>query len=71
MVASYYETITRLENILRELECEFLYLINDMQSEADEAALSADLPVQRLELARHCLSAAAQALHLEAPAELV
>ena len=71
MVASYYETITRLENILRELECEFLYLINDVQAEDSEAALSPDLPVQRLELARHCLNAAARALSRDESAELV
>ena len=71
MVASYFETITRLESILRELECEFLYLINDLQMENGAAAHSPDLPMQRLELARHCLSAAAKALSRDEPAGLV
>ena len=70
MVASYFETITRLENILRELECEFLYLINDLQLDNGETAFSPDLPVQRLELARHCLNAAAKALSRDEPALL-
>lgn len=71
MVASYYDTITRLENIVRELECEFLYLINDIQSGEGESRLDPEMSLSRLELARHCLSAAAEALSRDQPAELV
>jgi hypothetical protein len=65
MNSSYNETINRLEGDLRELECELLYLINDLQ--VDDAVGSS---AERLEFARHCVSAAAKALRLEAPAEL-
>ena len=71
MYASHDETITRLEDILRELECEFLYLINDMQSERAQAGRPPDLRLPRLELARHCVSAAVEALGREEAPELV
>jgi len=66
MNGSYNETIERLEGDLREVECELLYLISDLQ--VDDAVRSS---AKRLEFARHCVSAAAKALRLEAPAELV
>jgi len=66
MNGSYNEAINRLEGDLRELECELLYLISDLQ--VDDAAGSS---AKRLEFARHCVSAAAKALRLDAPAELV
>ena len=65
MNGSYNEAINRLEGDLRELECELLYLISDLQ--VDDAAGSS---AQRLEFARHCVSAAAKALRLDSAAEL-
>ena len=61
MCGSYNETIVRLEGILRELECEFLYLINDIYV-GDKPDATLPLPVGQLELARHCLATAAKAL---------
>ena len=65
MKGSYNEAIDRLEGHLREVECELLYLISDLQ--VDQMAGSSP---ERLEFARHCVSAAAKALRPEAPAEL-
>ena len=70
MRGSHNETITRLEAILREVECELLYLINDIC--VDDAAVGAGQPpLRRLEVARHCVSAAERALRVQAAAELV
>jgi len=65
MNGSYNETINRLEGDLRQVEIELLYLISDLQ--VDDAAGSS---AQRLEFARHCVSAAAKALRLDSAAEL-
>lgn len=60
------ETITRLEGFLREVECELLYLINDICVETTYGR-AAEPPVRQLEIARHCVSAAVQALRVEEP----
>jgi len=67
MRGSHNETIGRLEGILREVECELLYLINDLCVENLAAAADAD-PLRRLEVARHCVSVAEKALQVEAAA---
>jgi hypothetical protein len=69
MRGPYNETIARLEEILLELECEFLYLISDLSTDAEENPGSSELPIGKLEIARHCLSVAAKALQQE-PAKI-
>ena len=68
MRGSHNDTIVRLAEALREAECELLYLINDIS--VDVAAPPGRAPVKRLELARHWLLAAANALSEEEAAEL-
>jgi hypothetical protein len=70
MRGSRNDTISRLEGILCEVECELLYLINDL-SAAQPTVAAGDDPVRRLEVARHCVSAAEKALRAGQSAGLV
>ena len=63
MNKNYSVVIERLETIVAELECEFLYLLNDMYADADAQAGQVQSLVSHLRLARSYLSNAAAETH--------
>ena len=63
MKSRYTTVIKRLESIVAELECEFLYLLNDMYSEPDAPSSQLQSSVLKLRLARDFINSAAAEAH--------
>jgi hypothetical protein len=60
--------IRRLETIVAELECEFLYLLNDLYAEGSSQGQPLRTTVANLRMARYFLSVAANEVHNREPA---
>ena len=57
--------IQRLQNMLGLLECEFLYLVRDMQTGDDDGASQPDMAASKLALAAYCVERASRIVNDE------
>jgi len=54
------QLVQQLQNLLGYLECEFLYLVKDIEFSTDGVMLEADLPSAKLALAAFCVERASR-----------